>query len=114
MTLTVAGALIGTIGALCHDYYLVWAEKNTLKDKAFKEKQQQRFKEDKERLGDKAYDIHRRETVSSMPSWWPIKAVSDDEYEKILENKMKILERKRLLEELDQADKSKRESPTKS
>lgn len=99
---------MGGVGAYAHDYYLKLTEMNALREQRRLEMREKRFLEDKEKYGDRAYDIQRRDTTSMMPSWWPIRAVSDEEYEKILDAKVKILERRIVQRELEEKERQAR------
>jgi len=99
------GSVLGAIGTVSHDYYLKWKEMNSERERKLLEMRENRFLKDKETFGDEAYDMQRRDTKSYMPSWWPIRAVSDEEYEKMLENKVRLLQRQRIRNEMEEKER---------
>eukprot|EP01128_Nolandella_sp_AFSM9_P001591 TRINITY_DN11818_c0_g1_i1.p1 TRINITY_DN11818_c0_g1~~TRINITY_DN11818_c0_g1_i1.p1 ORF type:complete len:307 (-),score=57.38 TRINITY_DN11818_c0_g1_i1:12-932(-) len=72
------------------------------------EERRKRFVEDIDQHGKAAYEIQHRDKASRMPEWWPVRLMTDEEYNERVENQIRALELVKRLKEKRKREKERR------
>jgi len=82
------GAVLGAGEYFASELYSQWQKSRSSKTQNREEEFHRQFLKDKEKYGDDAYFMERRLEKSTLPKWWPIRKISDAEYEELLQKKI--------------------------